>query len=130
MGNRGTAVVITPVTSLAGRGYIPPLRELVASGVPVALGTDCRPVPVLVESLPLAISLAVMEMGFTPDQALWSATRGGAIALGLQDRGWIAHGATADLLILDAPSPTYLSYRPGADLVWKVLKNGIVVVNR
>ena len=130
MGNRGTAVVITPVTSLAGRGYIPPLRELVASGVPVALGTDCRPVPVLVESLPLAISLAVMEMGFTPDQALWSATRGGAIALGLQDRGWIAHGATADLLVLDAPSPTYLSYRPGADLVWKVLKNGIVVVNR
>ena len=129
MGARGMAVVITPTTSLADRAFMPPLRELIGSGVPVALGTDCRPVPVLVESLPLAISLAVVEMGLTPDQAVWSATRGGAIALGLPDRGWIAHGATADLVVLDAPIPTYLSYRPGTDLVWKVIKNGTVVVS-
>ena len=130
MGLKGTAVVITPTTTLGSRGYKPRVRELIDLGVPVAIGTDCGPAPVLVESLPLAISLAVMEMGLTPDQAIWSATRGGAIALGLQDRGWIAHGATADLVVLDAPNPSYLSYRPGTDLVWKVLKNGNVVVSR
>ena len=130
MGARGTVVVVTPVTHLAYRSYMPSLRELIRSGVPVALGTDCRPSPVLVESLPLAIALAVLEMGLTPDQAVWSATRGGAIALGLQDRGWIAHGATADLVVLDAPSSTYLTYRPGTDLVWKVIKNGAVVASR
>ncbi len=130
MGAQGTAVVITPATALANRNYPPPLRDLIDLGVPVAIGTDCRPVPVLVESMPLAVSLAVLEMGLTPDQAVWSATRGGAIALGLRNRGWIAQGAVADLVVLDAPSPAYMSYRPGTNLAWKVLKNGAVVVNR
>ena len=130
MGSRGTAVVITPVTALANHDYRPPLRDLVDLGIPVAIGTDCRPVPVLAESMPLAVSLAVLEMGLTPDQAIWSATRGGAAALGLTDRGWIDQGAVADLVVLDAPSPAYLSYRPGADLIWKVIKNGAVVVSR
>jgi len=130
LADEGTSVVVTPITTLAERGFRPRLRELMRSGVPVALGTDCSPVPVLAESLTLAISLSVLEMGLTPDQAVWSATRGGAIALGLADRGWIGYGATADLVVLDAPNPTYLRYRPGAELVWKVIKNGSVVMSR
>lgn len=129
MGEMGMSVVVTPVTHLAGRNYLPALRDLIRAGVTVALGTDCTPFPVLVESMPLAVTLAVLEMGLTPDQAVWSATRGGAIALGLYDLGYIDHGAPADLVILDASSPNYLSYRPGADLIWKVLKNGEVVVS-
>ena len=130
LSDEGISVVVTPVTTLAERGFRPRLRELIRSGVPVALGTDCSPAPVMAESLGLAVSLAVLEMGLTADQAVWSATRGGAIALDLPDRGWIGYGATADLVVLDAPNPTYLSYRPGADLVWKVIKNGAVVVSR
>ena len=130
MGNAGMAVVITPTTVLANREQSPPLQELVSAGVPVAIGTDCGTAPLMVESLPLAISLAVLEMGLTPDQAVWSATRGGAIALNVSDKGWIGYGATADLLILDAPTPTHLAYRPGADLVWKVFKQGVPVVSR
>lgn len=130
LSNRGVSVVVTPITTLAERGFRPRLRDLIRAGVPVALGTDCSPAPVMTESLTLAVSLAVLEMGLTPDQAVWSATRGGAIALDLPDRGWIGYGATADLVVLDAPNPTYLSYRPGADLVWKVIKNGSVVVSR
>jgi imidazolonepropionase len=130
LGDEGIAVVATPITTLAERGFRPRLRDLIRAGVPVALGTDCSPAPVLAESLTLAISLAVLEMGLTPDQAVWSATRGGAIALGLPDRGWIGYGSTADLVVLDAPNPTYLSYRPGAELVWKVIKNGTVVASR
>ena len=76
------------------------------------------------------ISLAVLEMGLTPDQAVWSATRGSAIALDLRDKGWIGYGAVADLLILDADNPGQLAYRPGSDLVWKVLKQGVPVVSR
>ena len=130
MGEAGTAVVVTPTTALANREPTPPIQELISLGVPVAIGTDCSPAPLLVENLPLAISLAVLEMGFTPDQAVWSATRGSAIALDLSDKGWIGHGATADLLILDAPAPTHIAYRPGSDVVWKVFKQGVPVVSR
>jgi imidazolonepropionase len=126
----GTLIVVTPTTLLANRDPVPPVQELIAAGVAVAIGTDASPAPLLVESLPLAISMAVLEMGFSPDQAVWSATRGGAIALGLSDRGWIGHGAIADLLILDAPSPAHLAYRPGTDLVWRVFKQGVPVVSR
>ena len=130
MGRMGVAAVITPVTSLARREEVPALQELIASGVPLAIGTDCGPAPVMNESLPLAVSLAVLEMGLTPDQAVWSATRGSAIALGLENQGWIGQGAVADVIILDAPHPDHLAYRPGADLVWKALKGGSVVVSR
>ena len=129
MGEMGMSVVVTPITHLAGRSYVPGLRDLVRAGVTVALGTDCQPFPVLVESMPLAVAVAVLEMGLTPDQAVWSATRGGAVALGLYGSGYVAHGAPADLVILDAPSPSYLSYRPGTNLIWKVLKNGELVVS-
>ena len=130
MGERGTVAVVTPTTALVGREEIPNLQEMISLGIPIAIGTDCSPAPVMVESLPLAISLAVMEMGLTPDQAVWSATRGSAIALDLNDKGWIGYGAVADLLILDAESPTHLAYRPGSDVVWRVLKQGVPVVSR
>ena len=128
MAGAGTSVVITPISLIANRTHTGPIQDLISSGVAVALGTDCSPSPVMVESMPLSISMAVLELGFTSDQAVWSATRGSAIALGLTDRGWIGPGAIADLLILDAPSPAHLAYRPGADLVWKVFKQGVPVV--
>ena len=84
----------------------------------------------MVESMPLVVSLAVLELGLTPDQAVWSATRGGAIALDLRDRGYVGHGALADLLVLDADRPTHLAYRPGTDVIWKVFKQGVPVVSR
>lgn len=129
MAEMGMSVVITPMTHLADRNYLHGMHDLIRAGVTMALGTDCQPFPVLFESMPMAVALAVLEMGLSPDHAVWSATRGGAIALGLYDRGYIAHGVNADLVILDAPSPRYLSYRPGTNLIWKVLKNGEVVVS-
>jgi imidazolonepropionase len=36
-------------------------------------------------------------------------------------------GARADLTVLDAPSPVHLAYRPGVDLVSRVLRRGEVV---
>ena len=130
MAERGITVVITPTAVLGTRRSPTSLRRLMERGVPVGLGTDCSPAPVTVESLPLAITLAVTEMGLTSDQAIWAATMGSARALGMGDRGWLGRGAMADLVVLDAPSPTHLPYRPGTNLAWKVLKAGEVVVSR
>jgi imidazolonepropionase len=67
--------------------------------------------------MPLCIALAVREMGMSPDEALTAATRGGARALSRGDVGHLAHGASADLAVLEAPSYLHLAYRPGVPLV-------------
>ena len=64
-------------------------------------------------NLPFCIALAVREMGLSPDEALWAATAGGAAALRRLDVGHLGVGAIADFLVLDAPSPVHLAYRPG-----------------
>jgi imidazolonepropionase len=77
--------------------------------------------------MPLVISLAVINMGMTPGEALWSATAGGAAALRRFDVGQLSIGKRADLVVLDAPSHTYLSYRPGVQQVAAVVRDGDLV---
>jgi imidazolonepropionase len=101
------------------------LRE---AGCTVALATDCNPGTSYFESMGPIISLGVVEMGLTADQAIWAATRGGALSLGFEDRGLIETGAQADLLVLDAPSPTHIPYRPATNLVSRVFSSGRPVI--
>ena len=92
-----------------------------------ALGADCNPGTSYTTSLPFVIALAVRELRMTPDEALWSATAGGARALRRPDVGGLAVGQRADLVVLDAPSYVHLAYRPGVPLVREVLKAGALV---
>ncbi|MFV9672876.1 MAG: amidohydrolase family protein, partial [Acidimicrobiia bacterium] len=80
-----------------------------------------------VESMPFVVALAALNMGLTPDEAVWAATRGSARSLRLDDRGHLVPGAVADLVILDAPSHFHIPYRPDADLVAAVVKSGVVL---
>ena len=68
------------------------------------------------------IALAVREMRMTLDEALWAATRGGALALRRDDVGHLGVGARADVVMLDAPRAAHLAYRPGTSLVRQVLR--------
>jgi imidazolonepropionase len=74
--------------------------------------------------MPFCIAVAVRDMNFTPAQALWAATAGGAAALRLDDIGVLAAGRRADFVRLDAPSYLHLAYRPGVPLVCDVVKAG------
>jgi imidazolonepropionase len=122
----GTAAVLIPAASFSMRSPQAPGRMLWDAGVVVALATDCNPGTSYVESMPFVIALGVVEMGLTPDEALWAATRGGALALRRPDRGRLVPGAAGDVVVLDAPSHDHLPYRPGTDLVHAVVKAGIV----
>jgi imidazolonepropionase len=121
------AATLVPVAEFSTQSPYAPARRLLDAGVVVALATDCNPGTSFTTSMPFVIALACRELGMTPLEALLAATLGGATALGQTDVGPLQIGARADLVILDAPSPTWLAYRPGVDLVHTVVKNGVVV---
>ncbi len=124
MAAAGVVATLLPAASFSMRARHAPGRMLWDAGVTVAIATDCNPGTSNVESMPLVIALACLEMGLKAEEAVWAATRGGARSLRLEDRGRVAAGAVADLVVLDAPSYLHIPYRPGTDLVWKVLKGG------
>lgn len=120
----GTVAVLLPGVSYSMREPPPDGRRAWDVGLTVAIATDCNPGTSYIETMPFIISLAVVTSGMTPDEAVWSATRGGALALGLHDRGVVAPRHLGDLVVLDAPSYDHLAYRPDGELVAQVIKRG------
>ncbi len=124
LADAGVTTVLVPGASYSLRSSQAPGPMLWDAGCIVALATDCNPGTSYLESMGLVISLAVVEMGLTANQALWAATRGGALSLGLPDRGLLARGQMADLAIIDAPTPTHIPYRPATNLAWGTIQGG------
>ena len=66
----------------------------------------------------------------TPAEALTASTINAACAIQRQHEiGSIEIGKKADLVILDIPSYKFLPYHFGVNLVYKVIKNGKIVVD-
>jgi imidazolonepropionase len=128
-GARATTVAtLLPTAELCTRSPFPDARKLIDAGVTVALASDCNPGSSYTSSMPLVIALAVINMGMTCDQALWSATAGGAQALRRSDVGNLRVGSRADMVVLDAQSHIHLAYRPGVQQVRAVIRGGKTVV--
>ncbi|GHD34081.1 imidazolonepropionase [Streptomyces galbus] len=123
-----TVATLLPGAEFSTRAEWPDARRLLDAGVTVALSTDCNPGSSFTSSVPFCIALAVRDMCMTPDEAVWSATAGGAAALRRTDIGRLTPGAYADLTLLDAPSHVHLAYRPGVPLVSGVWRRGERVV--
>ncbi|MEU9087013.1 imidazolonepropionase [Streptomyces sp. NPDC048357] len=119
-----TVATLLPGAEFSTRAVWPDARRLIDAGATVALSTDCNPGSSYTSSMPFCIALAVRDMRMTPDEALWSATAGGARALRRADIGTVTPGARADLALLDAPSHVHLAYRPGVPLVSAVWQRG------
>ncbi|MCX5013586.1 imidazolonepropionase [Streptomyces sp. NBC_00555] len=122
-----TVATLLPGAEFSTRAQWPDARRLIDAGATVALSTDCNPGSSYTSSMPFCIALAVRDMRMTPDEALWSATAGGARALRRTDIGAVTPGARADLALLDAPSHVHLAYRPGVPLVSGVWQRGVRV---
>ena len=123
-----TVATLLPGAEFSTRSPYPDARRLIDAGATVALATDCNPGSSYTTSMPFCIAVAVREMHLTPEQALWSATAGGAKALRRTDVGHLGIGARADFSILNAESHTHLSYRPGVNLIHQVWQSGQLVV--
>ena len=123
-----TVATLLPTAELCTRSPFPDARKLIDAGVTVALASDCNPGSSYTSSMPLVISLAVINMGMTCDEALWSATAGGAQALRRTDVGNLRVGSRADMVVLDAASHIHLAYRPGVQQVRAVIRGGKTLV--
>ena len=117
----GTVATLLPGAEFATRAPYPSGRRFLDAGVTVAIATDCNPGTSYLTSMPLAMALAVREMGLSVDEALYGATRGGAMALAREDLGHLGVGARADFLVLDAPRAAHLVYRLGDAVVATVV---------
>jgi imidazolonepropionase len=120
----GTVATLLPGAEFSTRAPWPDGRRLLDAGVTVALATDCNPGSSFTTSMSFCIAVAVRDMNFTPAEAIWSATAGGAAALRRSDIGAVAVGRRADFVRLDAPSYIHLAYRPGVPLIRDVVKSG------
>jgi len=119
-----TVATLLPGAEFSTRSPYPDARRLLDAGATVALATDCNPGSSYTTSMPFCIALAVREMRMTTEEAVWSATAGGARALRRTDLGRLDPGARADLVVLDAPSYRFLAYRPGVPQIAQVWRGG------
>mgnify|MGYP006269932641 FL=1 len=123
----GTVATLLPTAELCTRSQFPDARRLIDSGITVALASDCNPGSSYTTSMPLVISLAVLKMNMTCDEAVWSATAGGAAALRRNDIGNLAVGSHADFAVLNSRSHIHLAYRPGVKIIDAVFSKGKLV---
>ncbi|MFF0483893.1 amidohydrolase family protein [Streptomyces sp. NPDC004435] len=95
------------------------VAALAAAGVPLLAGTDATPfAPLHGEGMHRELEL-LTAAGLTPAQALHAATAAPARHFGLHDRGRIAPGLRADLLLVDGdPTRDITAVRDIAD-VWR-----------
>ena len=103
------------------------VRNHWAGGDRTAIATFSDPEERLLSGMGVALMAAVDLAGVSFDRALWSVTRGGAMALGDGERGWVHLGGPADLVVLDSDDPGDLVRRPDSDLAWSVFVAGLEV---
>ncbi|MEV4172824.1 amidohydrolase family protein [Nonomuraea sp. NPDC049709] len=92
---------------------------LLRAGVPLPAGTDATPFgPVHGAGLHHEL-LLLTEAGLTPEEALTAATSVTARCFGLADRGRIAAGLRADLLLVDGDPTTDITATRAIAGVWR-----------
>jgi imidazolonepropionase len=121
----GTVPVFLPGCSYYLKSTYPNARPWLDAGMPVALATDYNPGTCPSLSLPMMMSLAVMHMGFTPEEALTAVTLNAAKALKRDHLiGSLEKGKQADILICGVKELADLLTFFGTNTINKVFKQG------
>ena len=109
---KGVTVATNPVSNLKLASGICDVSALLKKGINVAIGTDSvasnNSLSFLEEIKTMALVAKVKHMDptlITPSQALYAATRGGALAQGRDDCGVLKEGMKADILAFRTDTP-------------------------
>jgi len=126
MAQAGTVAVLLPgAFHVLRETRMPPIQELRAQSVPMAVASDCNPGTSPLLSLRHAMQLACTHFQLTPEEALRGVTINGARALGLHDRGILRVGLRADFVHWRIGHPSELCYWLGGHLAESVYAAGI-----
>ena len=126
--NNVISTLLPGTTFFLGKSTYAPARELINSGITLALATDFNPGSCYIQSMPFIMTLACMHLGMSVEESFQASTFHGAKALELEEKiGSIEVGKSADLIIWGISSlldiPYYVSNHP----IRYVMKNGKIV---
>jgi imidazolonepropionase len=124
----GVAVGLLPTASFTLAQAPPPVDAFRRAGISMFVASDANPGTAPTESLPLALAFAVRHYGLTVDEALSGATRNAANALAEHERGRLAKGARADVVLWDLPHEACITQPWGVPKARWVFRDGLVLV--
>lgn len=129
MKQSGTIATLLPGTAYFIRMPYAPARKMIEEGLAIALATDCNPGSCFTENMQIILSLAVINMKMTAEEALSAATLNGAAALELSERmGSLEPGKEANFIICNTSSYTDIFYHFGVNHVSEVWVKGEKVI--
>ncbi len=106
-------------------------RDLVDSGVAVALSSGYHSITAASFSMQMSIALAVTRLGLTVEEAIAAATVNAAYAIGCSGKtGTLEIGKQADLIILNVPDYREIPEQFGINHVAMVFRSGAIALNR
>jgi len=127
---RGTIGVFLPTTPFCYLGTYAKAREIISRGLPVALATDLSAAN-MCESMQMMMTIAVLQMKMTTEEALTAATINAAHSIErAHEIGSLEVGKKADIVIFDAPNHKFFPYHYGVNLAEKVFKAGKLVAEK
>jgi imidazolonepropionase len=88
----------------------PPVAELRANKVPIAIATDLNPGSSPIASILTIMNMASVLFGLTPEEVLYGVTLHAAKALNIPNKGQINTAMDADLCLWDIEHPAELVY--------------------
>ncbi len=104
----------------------PPVRKMIAAGLPVALASDYNPGSSPSGNMKLVMSLGCVKLKMLPEEVINAVTINSAYAMGLSEtHGSIARGKVANVFITkEIPSYGFMPYAFGSDLIDTVILKG------
>jgi len=127
---KGIVGTFLPTTPFCYLGTYAKARDIIKAGLPVALGTDLSAAD-MCESMQMMMTIAILQMRMTTEEALTAATINAAHAIErAKEIGSLEVGKKADIVIFDAPNHKYFSYHYGVNLAEKIFKNGELVAEK
>ena len=126
--NNVVATLLPGTTFFLNKDSYAPARKLIDNKITVALATDFNPGSCHIQSMPFILTLAVMKMQMSIEEAFLGATLHGAQAIGLEDEiGSIRTGKKADLIVWDISDLSEIPYYVSNHPIRHVIKNGKLV---